>query len=129
MTDGTHYRKIPEDRLLDDYYANLHGAYGSMREAFDMRADATGLTQDDLATMLDVNKALISKRLNGEANQTLRTLSYMGTCMNCRVKVTFVPYEEIGTRNFYAPTPSAANAANTAIILDGGPQQPTGLSF
>jgi transcriptional regulator with XRE-family HTH domain len=95
---------IPEARLLDDYHTNLYSAYRAMRDAFATR----GYTQDDLAVRLGVDKALISKRLNGRENLTLRTLSYMGSALDCRVTVTFTPYELIGTSNYNERTGTSA---------------------
>lgn len=93
---------IPTDILLDDYYANLHGAYNSLRECFSV----SGLSQDDLAAALDVDKSLISRRLNGSENLTLKTLSYMGTAMKCRLNIVFVPYVMVGIGNTYTSTQS-----------------------
>jgi transcriptional regulator with XRE-family HTH domain len=102
MIDGNARSVIPTDILLDDYYANLHGAYNSMRVCF----SASGLSQDDLASSLNVDKSLISRRLNGSENLTLKTLSYMGTAMDCRLAITFVPYAMVGTGNTNTSTPS-----------------------
>ncbi len=92
---------ISTDILLDDYYANLHGAYNSMRECF----LASGLSQDEVAESLDVDKSLISRRLNGSENLTLKTLSYMGTAMGYRLSITFVPYALVGNGNTYTSMP------------------------
>jgi transcriptional regulator with XRE-family HTH domain len=92
MSDGTQYSSIPEEDLLEDYYDNLHAAYNSMHEAFKTRA-AQGLTQDDIAAMLSIDKSLVSRRLNGSENLTLKTLSYMGSAMKCKVLVHYLPYE------------------------------------
>ena len=96
MTGGSVAVKIPKEELLDEYYENLHGAYNAMRERF----VASVLTQDHIAGALDVDKSLISRRLNGSENLTLKTLSHMGSAMNCRLAITFVPYSMIGTGNF-----------------------------
>jgi transcriptional regulator with XRE-family HTH domain len=88
---------ISQDRLFEDYHINLYGAYHAMRDAFDAR----DITQDELAARLDTDKALISKRLNGKENLTLRTLSYMATGLKCRVTITFTPYENIGSGNYF----------------------------
>jgi transcriptional regulator with XRE-family HTH domain len=119
MTDGTKYLKLAEDVLLDDYYACLHDAYDSMRDAFEARAHDEGLTQEDIATQLDVDAGLISRRLSGTENISLRTLSNMGSAMRCRVTVKFWPYEEVGSRNFYKETPSAPlpTPANESIQI------------
>jgi transcriptional regulator with XRE-family HTH domain len=100
---------IPTMVLLDDYYANLHGAYNSMRDGF----AASGLTQDYIAGALDVDKSLISRRLNGSENLTLKTLSYMGTAMGCRLNISFVPYAMVGVGNSYTYTPSAKFSATS----------------
>jgi plasmid maintenance system antidote protein VapI len=120
---------IPTDILWDDYYANLHGSYNSMREGFTM----SGLTQDDIACALNVDKSLISRRLNGSENLTLKTLSHMGSAMGCRLTVNFVPYSMVGVGNTYAATPSAtfsvtssgtnapppsARSGSTSILLE-----------
>jgi hypothetical protein len=118
MNAGIQYIKIPQDRLLDDYYTNLHGAYNSMQGAFQMRADS-GLTQDNIATMLDIDKGLVSKRLNGTENLTLRTLSYMGTAMECRVTITFTPYDRVGTQNYNKPTESVNGTIIDSTFLTG----------
>jgi transcriptional regulator with XRE-family HTH domain len=104
MTDGSagSFVAIPAEVLLDDYYANLHGAYNSMREGF----ATSGLTQDDIAGSLNVDKSLISRRLNGSENLTLKTLSYMGTAMGCRLNISFIPYAMVGVGNSYTYTPS-----------------------
>jgi DNA-binding XRE family transcriptional regulator len=94
-------RKIPDADIWEDYYICLHDAYNSLREAF----AESGLTQDELATRLGVDKSLISKRLNGTENLTLKTISQMGTGMGYRAMVSYEPYASIGMSNYYTPTP------------------------
>ena len=110
MSDGS-TALVPIDKaiLWEDYYANLHGAYNSMQDAF----AASGLTQDEIAALLDVDKSLISKRFNGTENLTLKTMSHMGTAMKCRLHVAYVPYDQVGLSNYHVPT--ASYPANTAI--------------
>jgi transcriptional regulator with XRE-family HTH domain len=74
-------------------------AYRTMLNAFEKRERAGTLSQDKLAKLLSVDKSLISRRLKGAENLTLRTLSYMAKAMNCRLLVEFKPYEEIGIPN------------------------------
>lgn len=89
MTDG---KALPLGELMEEYYDHLHEAYDAMRTAFKQR----GITQDEIAKRLGVDKALISKRLNGQENLTLKTLSFMATAMECKLCVEYVPYEMIG---------------------------------
>jgi hypothetical protein len=115
---------IQTEILLDDYYANLHGAYNSMRECFSV----SGHSQDEIATALSIDKSLVSRRMNGSENLTLKTLSYMGTAMGCRLHISFVPYTMVGRANTYmsfpavtfnsAPTPAAPAPANPSKALE-----------
>lgn len=99
MTDGN--STLSKDTLWQDYYANLKTALSSMRQLFKLRAHTDGLTQDDIATSLQIDKSLVSRRLNGEENFTLRTLSFMATAMRCRLQIRFRPYEELGHGSNY----------------------------
>src|ERR1700732_4214264 len=98
MTDGS--QVLSKDTLWQDYYANLKTALASMRRVFRLRS-AAGLSQDDIATRLNVDKSLVSRRFNGEENHTLKTLSFMATAMGCRLNIQFRPYEELGEGNNY----------------------------
>jgi transcriptional regulator with XRE-family HTH domain len=88
MTDG---KKLDQGMLWEEYYTNLHRAYQAMRIAF----LNSGLTQDELAEKLGIDKSLISKRLNGSENLTLKTLSFMATALNCRLKIEPLPYHQV----------------------------------
>jgi transcriptional regulator with XRE-family HTH domain len=99
MNDGSQI--LSKDVLWQDYYANLKTALTSMRQLFKLRSHCDGLTQDDIAASLSVDKSLVSRRLNGEENFTLRTLSFMATAMRCRLQIRFRPYEELGHGNNY----------------------------
>jgi transcriptional regulator with XRE-family HTH domain len=114
MTDGNMPHSIPVSVFWDDYYENLHAAYNSLRDTF----KSSGLSQDELASRLGVNKSVISRRLNGSENLTIKTLSQMGTAMECRLITTYQPYALSGTCNFFYPTPvhvaGASIPANTA---------------
>ena len=88
MTDG---ERLPKSTLWEEYYIHLHRAYAAMRKAFQL----SGLNQDQIAAKLGVDKSLISRRLNGLENLTLKTLSFMATAIGCRLKIEYVPYDEV----------------------------------
>jgi transcriptional regulator with XRE-family HTH domain len=92
---------LSKDTLWQDYYANLKTALSSMRRVFKIRAHDDGLTQDDIAARLNIDKSLVSRRLTGEENFTLKTLSFMASAMRCRLQIHFRPYEELGHGNNY----------------------------
>jgi hypothetical protein len=106
---------IPPEDLAELYYADLHGAYDAMCGAFEKR-QIEGINQDYIAARLDVDKALVSKRLNGRKNLTLRVLSYMASALNCKLTIQFVPYEEMRASNYFfgcmAPAPAQPRNAS-----------------
>lgn len=90
MTAG----KLSKAELLEEYYTSLHRAYNAMWQAF----KRSRLSQDEIAEKLGVDKALISKRLRGRDNLTLKTLSFMATAVGCRLTVDYTPYEHVATK-------------------------------
>ena len=94
MTDGIRSERIPDDVLNDEYHEILSNAYRSLREAFAKRA-AEGWSQDEIAARLGVDKSLVSRRLNGRENLTLRTLSQMATGLDYRLFLQFVALENL----------------------------------
>ena len=87
MIDG----RLSEADLWEEYYTNLNRAYGEMRQAFKQ----SGLSQDEIAERLGVDKGLISKRLHSRENLTLRTHSFMASAMGCRLVMQYVPYSQV----------------------------------
>ena len=103
MTQGKNdINPIPEKVLLSEYYANKHDAYNSMMDAFDKRVENDNFNQETLAVLLGVNKGVISRRINGSANITIRTLSNMATALKCRLNISFQRYEDLPRRNYYS---------------------------
>ncbi|MBM3557921.1 MAG: helix-turn-helix transcriptional regulator [Alphaproteobacteria bacterium] len=67
------------------------------------RRRAGGLTKRGMAEKLDCDPALITKRLNGNANLTLETISGLAWALDCRPSFDLVPRDAMDrTRN--APT-------------------------
>ncbi len=89
MTDGQPFSK---GDLWEEFSTNLHGAYNAMRRAF----QRSGLSQEALTIKLGADKGLVSKRLHGKENLTLKTLSFMASAFGCRLAIFFIPYDEVG---------------------------------
>jgi len=115
---------IPVSVFWDDYYESLHIAHDALREAF----ESSGLTQDELADRIGADKSLVSKRLNGSENLTIKTLSQMGTGMGYRLVTTYVPYDQCGMINYFHPTISSVAASTTAQVNSVIPIHTTGTS-
>ncbi len=101
MTAG---KQLSKGDLWEEYSTNLHGAYNAMRRAF----KRSGLSQDDIAHKLGTDKGLMSKRLNGSKNLTLKTLSFIASALGCRLTIDFTPYEEIGAVEHNESTQASA---------------------
>lgn len=53
----------------------IRSVHREIQAAFAKASDATGLTQQELANRLEVNRATVNKRLLGQENLTLRTIA------------------------------------------------------
>ena len=124
MTDG---RAIPESVLWEDYYENMHDAYDAMRGLIKKRH----VTQEQIAVRLNADKGLISKRIRGSKNLTLKTLSFLATALQCRLAITFVPYEEVSaivqTSTTGAAESNRREAISKRIDTTDGPAEPEAL--
>jgi transcriptional regulator with XRE-family HTH domain len=89
--------RISMNDITDDYFNVLHRAHEQMNEVFDRLHREEGLTQDQVAQRLGVNKSLVSRRLHGEENQTLRSMSAMATGMRCVLNISFTPYKDMAS--------------------------------
>lgn len=103
MTGKQDVHPIARGDRLEEYYTVLQQSFNAMRLAFNEKC----LSQDQIAARLGVDKGLISKRLKGQENLTLKTLSFMATAMDCRLQINFIPYDEIA--------PSQGDSAQVAL--------------
>ena len=100
MIAGTQFKPLSQDELRDDYFVALYGAHDSMTDAYNLRAEQ-GWNQKAISLRLDCDESLVSRRLNGEENMTLRTMSGMASALDCRLTIIFTPYEQCGAGNNY----------------------------
>jgi transcriptional regulator with XRE-family HTH domain len=98
--------------VWDEYYIAMHGAHNALRAAF----TESGMTQEELAGRLGIDKALVSKRLNGAENLTIKTLSQMGTGLGYRLTVAYVPFHSCGVTNQYFVTPIHGLKSSTSGV-------------
>jgi transcriptional regulator with XRE-family HTH domain len=74
-------------------------SHKSMVSAYKDWSSKNNLNQDDLATSLGVDKGLISRRLKGSINLTLKTLSHMASAMDCKLSISFEHYDKMPLPN------------------------------
>ena len=75
-------------------YATLvREVQASLQETFAEEASSRGLTQADIARELNLDESVISRRLNGSGNFTLRTISEMFAAMDREPLSNFLPPE------------------------------------
>ena len=69
----------------------LHsGIYGIFRQL----KEVDGLTQKELAARLGIDPALVSKRLRGDANVTLDTISDLARAMEASIEISVTSWVE-----------------------------------
>ena len=78
--------RIPKDEL--DYYAAIlkSSIFHQLITTFLRKQKEEGLTRTTIARRLGVSPSLITRRLDGDANMTLETLSHLAHAMNCRIE-------------------------------------------
>jgi transcriptional regulator with XRE-family HTH domain len=78
-------------RELLAYQANVKGAiFRQIREAFS-RLKQSGFTQKDLAAKIGMDEGQLSRRLRGDYDLRLETLSDLARGLDCRIDVKLAP--------------------------------------
>lgn len=102
---------------LDDYeliYAHFsRQVREAIQKTFDQEA-ANGLSQKEIAENLGVDESLVSRRLNGPGNITLRTLSDLYVAMGREPLSNFVVPSAV-----YIVSASTSTNAQSPFIPDG----------
>lgn len=107
--------------------------FTELRALFRRRQRETGLTQNEVADRLGVDDAVISKRLNGEANLTLNTVSDLARAMEGLVDVKITAIEDFSHHSrvlsswsdisdageFFAPRISSPFIPQTLEMMSG----------
>jgi transcriptional regulator with XRE-family HTH domain len=85
---------IPKRELLA-YRADFKGSiFRQIREMF-ARLKETGFTQKELAEKIDMDKGHLSRRLRGDYDLQLETLSDLARGLNCRIDVRLTPLSDV----------------------------------
>ena len=108
---------IPKRELLD-YSAEVKAAlFRQIWKRFRYLEQTFGFTQQHLTQRLGVGKAVISRRIRGENDMRLETLSDLARGLDCRIDVLLRPFEEIDVANFQKfPFKSPASVAVADIV-------------
>ena len=96
-------RKSPVDQIpkreLFAYRAELKGElFRALRAMFRRLHEEEGLTQAEIARRLNADPGLISRRMRGQQNMRLETLSDLARAMNCRVDVKLTSFKSVQGR-------------------------------
>jgi hypothetical protein len=83
--------QIESDRFESAYADLLERIQTAMQETYDEEKRARGLTKTKIAAELNVDLSVVSRRLNGAGNITLRSVSDMYTAMGREPLSNFSP--------------------------------------
>lgn len=78
--------------------------FREIRRVFRKAYKESGLTQKEIAERLGADPALVSKRLNGDANLTLNTIADLFTAIEARLEMNGVLYSEIEPKISHSET-------------------------
>jgi transcriptional regulator with XRE-family HTH domain len=91
---STAVKPIAKRELLA-YQADVKGAiFRQIRQIF-ARLKEGGFTQKDWATRIDMNEGQLSRRLRGDYDLQLETLSDLARGLECRIDVKLTPLREV----------------------------------
>lgn len=90
-------KPIPKRELLAYSAEVKYEIYRQIRKRFHQLRAACGFDQNHLAKRLGVDKSLVSRRLKGENDMRLETLSDLARGLDCRIEVTLTPLDRILT--------------------------------
>jgi len=105
--------QIDLDKYERAYGHFLHKIQSSIQQTFAEEEEERGLTQSDIARELKIDKASVSRRLNGTGNVTLRTISDLFTAMDREPLSNFS-----GHGSFCQYAIGGPPTANTNMYLD-----------
>ena len=97
----------PKNRVVARFIGEVRS---ELVRAFVEESAASGLTRDQLAQLLGVHKSLITKRLRGNVNLTLRSIGEMAWALDREPEFTLAQPDE------------PAVSANQALHTEGGVQ-------
>lgn len=81
----------PRSRKAGRFIGRVHS---EIQNAFSKRSHDDGLTQQQLATLLDVDRSVVNKRLLGKANLTLRTIADFAWALDYGIEFRLVDLKE-----------------------------------
>jgi transcriptional regulator with XRE-family HTH domain len=126
--------QIALDKYERAYGALVRAVQAALQATFAEESNDRGLTQADLSRELGISPSVISRKLNGSGNATLRSISDLFTAMGREPLSSFHPppgkYEGtsyampvLGSANFptisfSSPQPVGLNIACSAIPVD-----------
>lgn len=105
-------RISPKSRRVARFVSRVH------REIQDV-FHASGMTQQQLAIKLDVDRSTINKRLTGEANLTLRSIGELAWAMDREPMFTLSRPDSVPHRNYYS---TASSSGSTEDWVPHGPR-------
>lgn len=121
----TSTKTIPHRELLE-YRADVKTKlFRQIRKRFNQLVAGQNFKQKDLATRLGMDEGLLSKRMRGENDMRLETLSDLARGLDCRIEVKLVPLEEVAVMDLRSmPIRAISESVSTTARPGGG--VPTG---
>jgi len=112
--------KVISQRELLAYRADVKGSiFRQIRERF-ARLKESGFTQKNLGTRIAMDEGQLSRRLRGDYDLQLETLSDLARGLECRIDVKLTPLTEV----VFLPPPRPFFSENDEMILADDPSHP-----
>lgn len=109
--------QIKLDKYEEAYGHFLKAIRDAIQKTFS-EEEERGLTQNDIASDLGVDKSVVSRRLNGTGNTTLRSISDVYTAMGREPLANFVSPEPKYMKSFEAAAPNDAVINIHVVVIN-----------
>jgi transcriptional regulator with XRE-family HTH domain len=115
-------KRIDDEDLVAFWAEHIESITAELTRALALRFKEDGLTQEVIADRLGKDKSTISRIFGGQRNLTVKTLSQICYAMDCDLRVSAVPFEDLPTPNyvFVLPEESETESVDNFVFLRDG---------
>lgn len=103
----------------------LHRLHGEIYRAFLLAKKNDGVTQSQIANILNVDKSHVSRILRGSGNPTAKTIAELAYALNCKPSIAMARFHAVGNQR---PRDIGGSASSQAPSKTGSTLTPEDFS-
>jgi hypothetical protein len=111
---GVPMQPLSKDTLAEQWFFLLQSVLSALQDAF----RASGYTKEAVAKRIGKDPAFISRCFRGAQNMTLRTMHELARALDCRLRITLEPLNQLTPTN-NRPQLSAGQPILKSVVSSG----------